>query len=498
MITEEQYYQTIERDKTRYSGNERGYRLVLIPNINLTESGNDSDAVEFDVVDSIDVTSTSSITTYPLVNGDVVADHMIRQPVSLTVSGKFALLGSRTTNFSGSSNDRLRNIQDYFENLKNSGTLCKLVVRSRVDGVERFKERNCVVLKSIRWGEFQSSLSFTFTFDEIMLINVEDFDSSNEELWNIDPNIPAITDGVSRSFTDEVVSKVDVMISLLQTAISYGIMTQEFADKYINDSKLIDELDSSQFKDVGWSQYTATIVGTAIGGAAIITAGLVTGAVVGGPVGFVVGLVGGIIGAIAWAVGYGATQDVKYAQEQFSLTLDDYKNSQLVDEFDAFASEVFQEIDILNEFNQFFRFTSNEAQECLLTISNDYYVFVISKNNVTEDWELIIEDVEGNDVGGGKIVMKSKALPGLDEVSESSHILRSRGEGAFIYLYVDKVAGIKDNKALTERERNIQLEEAYKDITNYGIIVSAADGTKSSLLNIGDKIVQIVENSLKR
>lgn len=497
MVTELQYYQTIERDKTRYSGNESGYRLVLIPNVNLTETGSDTDAIEFDVVDSIDVTSTSDLTTYPLVNGDVVADHMIRQPISLTVSGKFALLGSRTTNFSGSSNDRLHNIQDYFENLKNSGTLCKLVVRSRVDGVERFKERNCVVLTSIRWGELQSSLIFTFTFNEIMLINVEDFDSSNEELWNVDPNVPAITDGVSRSFTDEVISKADVMVAVLQTAISYGIMTPEFAEKYINDSKLIDELDSSQLNGVTRNQYmTTALFGTAAGiyGAAGIAAGLILG----GPVGWVVGIFGLIIAGIGIGVAYAASQDYKYAREQFSLSLDDYKNSQLVDEFDAFTSEVFQEIDILNEFNQFFRFTSNEAQECLLTISNDYYVFVISKNNVTENWELIIEDIEGNDVGGGRVVMKSKALSGLDEVSESSHIFRSKGEGAFIYLYIDKIAGIRDNTALTENERNTQIEAAYKDITNYGIIVSAADGTKSSLLNVGDKIVELVENAFKR
>ena len=50
----------------------------------LKKVDSDNSPIEFDIVNSKTVESSSRITTYPMVNGDTVADHMIREPVSIS------------------------------------------------------------------------------------------------------------------------------------------------------------------------------------------------------------------------------------------------------------------------------------------------------------------------------------------------------------------------------------------------------------------------------
>ena len=51
----------------------------------------------FDYVSDNSTSLSSDLTTHPMVNGDMVADHMFKQPLTVTYSGKFSLYGNKRT-----------------------------------------------------------------------------------------------------------------------------------------------------------------------------------------------------------------------------------------------------------------------------------------------------------------------------------------------------------------------------------------------------------------
>ena len=93
---------------------DNSYRLVLQCTMD-----NEDYAVEFDNIENENVNDTSDITNHPLVSGDIIADHMYRLPVNMTVTGTFSLYGNRPTIYAGNYNDRLTNIEAFFTRVKN-------------------------------------------------------------------------------------------------------------------------------------------------------------------------------------------------------------------------------------------------------------------------------------------------------------------------------------------------------------------------------------------
>ena len=64
---------------------DNSYRVVIE-----TELDDQELFIEFDKVDDTDISSESDITTHPLVNGDTIADHMYRTPVTMSINGSFS------------------------------------------------------------------------------------------------------------------------------------------------------------------------------------------------------------------------------------------------------------------------------------------------------------------------------------------------------------------------------------------------------------------------
>lgn len=481
-------YKEIKAAKNNSNKATDGYRFVMMPDFNLNDDVEEDEVIEFDTIMGVSSNSASNITQYPLVNGDIVADHMTRQPITLTISGTFSLIGNKPTLFTGDSNDRLTNIETYFENIKNRGTLSTIVMRSRKNNIERFTRKRGMALTDIRWNYSQISLGYSFTFKEVLLINVDEFEEPPEEML-IDENIPAITDGESFSFTDEFVDPDQIYLTMLLILIREGIVDSDFLAYYQSNSPLYKEVIQ---RATGNPMTEGEIYGlsAAIGlGTGVLVGSLVVAFGASGPVGWIAGAV---VGVIAGLIALAGLFDRKYKIEEFRLASSDLQNMNEVRRLDNMNSELFREIHILDEASQFFKFPTDGAQECLLYINNNYYVFNTVRNNTTNEWELTVVGADKYEYVN-KISMKANALKSLADVSNESHLFRTDGGGWYIYLYIDNLYEIENNTALSETERNTQINECYSKTSNYGIIVSQA-----ILTDFNDKLTQIIENALRR
>lgn len=146
-----QYYATITFDDTNYGGMK---------------------CVSLDCINDITVNSQSQITQFPLVSGKISADHIIQQPRTVTMSGKFG----RNASYSGTNTtieETFKNIQRLFERIKNQGYLCTIQkVHRETTDFETFDELKNMVLTSITWTEQNNTMNFNFTFTEVLLVSV--------------------------------------------------------------------------------------------------------------------------------------------------------------------------------------------------------------------------------------------------------------------------------------------------------------------------------------
>ncbi len=126
------------------------------------------------------ITSSAEIAQQPLQSGKVMSDHMYSLPDTYTISGTFSLYGNTHDDYDdfegvGSSTDRLTNIENVFEYIKDNGLLCNLIMldTSNEKGSVRFKERNNMALKSITWKEKLASVDYSLNFVEILTVDMQ-------------------------------------------------------------------------------------------------------------------------------------------------------------------------------------------------------------------------------------------------------------------------------------------------------------------------------------
>lgn len=435
---------------------------------------------EFDLINSVTVTSTSELTEHPLVNGDMIADHMYRMPASVSVSGKFALQGKLRYPYNGAG-ERLANIETIFERIKNEGILCKLMTIKGVgDTNARFKERDNMALTNISWTEKGNTLEFNFTFNEVIMADTQEVE------YNVDvtdPNLPAISDASSLDFTDTLLdwNKIDEII--VKQLYNVGILDSDFLQFAIDTAK---------------NAVTASAIGAVIGvGAVVIGLKVLVGigvAISSIPVaGWITGAVVVAVSAIAAAF-ISVFKSIKkknaqkeYQIEQFKLYQNDRQNQQEVERFANYLGKVHQNLEYLEDVLQVYAPTATTNQECLLYVDDAYYIFRFMLNNTTNKYTLTIMDIEEkvyatcNDIEGA-------ALASIAECTHSNCLFRTPGSGFYIYLINSKLQAAIDNN-LSEKEIN----KMKTDLTNYWILVSQID-----MEDFNNMLSDIVINAMKK
>ena len=135
--------------------------------------GYDRQSIYLDQVDNITINATSDLTTHPMLNGDLVSDHIIKKPITVTFGGAFSTNGSTRSD--------LIQKQTLFENIKNNGWFCHISKINRNTNKPCFIKRNNLVLTSIQWTEGINYVTYSFTFNQVFVINEIGYSKANVE-----------------------------------------------------------------------------------------------------------------------------------------------------------------------------------------------------------------------------------------------------------------------------------------------------------------------------
>jgi len=476
-----------------------GYRLVLTPHFeqsaNMTEEEHEmidrlNEPIEFDLITEQSITATSEITQYPTITGGTIADHMIRQATTMTVGGVFSLHGNKPTSFVGV-DDRLTNIQSFFEKIKDEGILCTLTTIDRASNSKyRFKTRESMALTSITWQENQSSMTFSFTFTEALRVDmiqpVPDY---------TDENVPAITDPSTLNFTDEFLDPEEITKIVVQQLQEVKLLDDDFA------------LWVSQNVDTIRQIATITMIVAVVVGAKVLST-MITTAIAASVLGLATNPVGWIIGATAFAIGAIAaffvwlckSNAIKKAEEEYGIKAfrksdSDEENEQTTERLCSYIGQVNQNLEALNNVIQVFALQANIEQECMLYVGSKYYIFAFTKNNTqTENkqttWKLNIAFSDREDTKDIPDVC-SAALDNIKDCTLDNMILKT-DDGIWIYLINNKLYEVENATYNSQAERDKAIQDCKSDLTSYVILCS-----KTDMPAFCDKLKDVVIEAMK-
>jgi len=393
-----------------------------------------SQYIGIDYVDDdarIDISST--ITSHPLVNGDVVSDHMYKNQGNYEFNGTFSLLGNKkgityitedeketVLDYSPDIHSRLSMIENLFERINKEGILCSIVRRSQDGDQIRFLARDNMALTQITWIEHQYSVDFNFKFVEALTAIVEE-DVYNVKSEDEDEDLPILSDIEYADVSETIIDKNEIKEGLIENL------------KIITDKAALMK-----------NQYA------------------IAGKFFGMPV---------FIKPKDW------WEENKYQNKLNRLA----KISD--DQLDELTNIILDKFNELENHLTLLKFNQNENQQILITIDNISYCFTVtraSKNseyvlNVSYITDKGIETVEKS-VGN----LKQYAINSLSSCFEDTLLFETK-EKTQVYI-VDFFSAQTKTSTVASR----------KDLTNFGILISTVD-----LFNYNNIFTSIIEESIK-
>ena len=357
------------------------------------------------------VTANSHIVTQPLQNGDTMADHMYRDPVSFSMKGKFALNGRNWNNDSynilSNSGDRLASVQWVFEYIKNAGLLCTITtVATDVDVPDnvyyetddkgsdvlignitpsktRFLTRNNMALTGINWTEKQNVLDFSFTFTEVIMIDTEEF-----EVDYSDEDLPNLMYPKAQSIGTAMFESGKLPEYIIKVLKDHGYITNEFF-KWCADTG----------EDIGIIMKTVIVIGIAAGiivGAVAVTAAIggiaATASALGSaalifPVGTIVAAAAA--GIIATVAGIAAIINHHEKEQKKKLAFDaaNGKGPESMRRLQNLIFDVEKAVNKMSGNITIYNFSSDEDQTVCISIGGRYYFLTITSLNSYPYWK---------------------------------------------------------------------------------------------------------------
>lgn len=345
--------------------------------INYQFSGEKSTSIILDTVDDVDVGKSTTITSQPMVNGDEVSDHMFRKGATLSIRGTCSLNGSfsqgKIVDANGS---RLANFESLFERIQNEAVRCTIYkIQVGTNNDVRFLHRENMVLESVQWKEKINSVNFTLSFKQILVADAVELDVDVDDAY-----LPNVTEPKTLSFTESLIDyeKIDAAVC--------DILEQE-------------SLWTSGFKTFLAGYGEAALKAAILGVAAGIIAGVLV-ALNTTPIGWVLTTVGlaiaaevilikGIVDAITEAI-----RKRKYAVETFKFYNNPNKDNEELERFADFIGGIHEEFKELDKSLHVYQVSANEPQEVMLSVYDDYYNFVFTKNNTNGHYSLSLSNID--------------------------------------------------------------------------------------------------------
>ena len=424
-----------------------------------------------DTVNDTQVDCNSTITTHPISSGDYVADHMYDDPDSVSINGTFSLNGNKGIVIDAAGG-RLDNVEKIFEDIKRLGVLCDAVkvhiVQNGTTSQQeaRFKVRENLVLRNIVWTEGINSLKYSFNFTQVLLVEAQSFEVDEDDRF-----LPNVTEPQTLNFTDTLIDWNQLDATIVKVLADSELLTANFLN---------------MLQSMGHAAI-ATMVGAALG--AIIVAAMTYYAVTTGILSAVLTTsaaisatgVGAIVGAaivVTTAIVVGIVKlvkDYKYRIKPFKKYLSDKKNNKEVRRFGDLIGTLHDNLSILNNAIKVYAVSSNEPQECMLSLDDNYFIFTFTKNNTNGRYGLAVENFD---------LMQTAVKPditgsptNIGQLRSDNCLFRTSSSGLYVYL----VYAGEDS----EEEKN--------KLTNYYIMTSSI-----KMEDYNQAVTDIIKNAITR
>lgn len=369
-----------------------------------------------DTVEATGVDSTSTITQHPTVFGTPIADHMYRNPVTVSLTGTFSLNGKKGIVIEHG-HGSLRRVEEMFEELKNKGVDCTItkITTDNHDSAQ-FAIRTHMVLQSIHWVENVNTVDFSFTFQEVLVADVVEADVDPDDRF-----APNINYAKAANFSDTLLD---------------WVMVDELVIKQLWDFELI----AKEFLELLGTMTAGALIGLAIGTAValalantLLALGLAASAIpiVGLVVAAVVAIAAGVFAIFKWF------KKQAYRVKAFKYYKNGKKRDNEIKRFADFYESMHNKIRALDGVVKVYTINENGPQETILSIGGNYYIFNFEKHNTSQGgndyaYSLKVTDINDNLVSNVNTNYAIESF--MDGTPDNCIIKASAAGGNYVYL----------------------------------------------------------------
>lgn len=396
------------------------FRTIIGCNFRQYETGTFSPDryLVLDTQEEKSITAESTIAQQPLQSGDTMSDHMYRNPTIYNISGQFSLNGKNWDDDSYNfmeKGDRLTNIQEVFEYIKNNGILCTLTTIDEDDvtstgGIttvkdnakSRFKVRPNMALTSITWSERQNTVKYQFKFVEVIMVEKQEYEElSDEERESL--GLPYVTSPQGSSLGTVLADTGQLTETVIRSLYDHGYIERNFFESLChNIGELVkSELLASAIMSVGaavaiitWQIARAITVGfmsaalnLGATSVAVSTGIFPIGTIIAGVAIMVVGLVVGIKNLLEKHERE-RKQRIAFKLINGSPEQDTQRLLNLLDNIEVAVNKVKSNLTI-------YTINSNKRQIVTINLAGEYYLIEFDQN-FSGEWRAKVTDMEGN------------------------------------------------------------------------------------------------------
>lgn len=339
----------------------------------------DTQNLVLDNVSDTNFSLSSTITEHPIINGDIVADHMYDNPATMTIEGDF-----------DESVMSFEKIQKIFEDLKTFGIPLRITKQKLgSDSKAMFQTRENMVLRSISWGEKISTMHFNFSFHQILVVDVvEETEFVDDEL------APLTTDLKTLNFTD----------LYLDTDLLKAQVLQVLRDEDLIDGKMLESFSSFYWGSVKF--FTELVARS--------------------------NPIANIILSIRDFIKFIKKKRAKY---NFKWSLSKKKNQQRMADLEQFLNEVANAVKQLNTKIRLNALVENRPQSCYFTIGEQFCYFRFMTETTVEDGQKYVIDAiveDGKDTQIVAAVSISSALISITDCNSDTALCKVGNESMWL------------------------------------------------------------------
>lgn len=368
--------------------------------VNIEFTLDDEDySVILDSIDDTNYTEKSTITSSPVVDGYAIADHMYRDPADITLSGSL-IVSSKSGQSQATFTSSLSGIEEFFRRIKNEAIICKITKISSTNKQFRFMTHKNCVLESISFTEKINSLHYSFSFREVMFATIEVDEPSQDDRFL--PDVSVLQPS-----------------SFVQSTINWNEV-----DGILNTALLNNDLMKVTFlQGLSGAKSGATFI---LGGTVAIGVGLA--AIPGVNVVAAVGVGVALLGVGIYSLVSSIVENQKFTIKAF----EDYEEDK--DRYEEFVGTIHNTLKELDNNISVYELNSDNAQECVLLIDDQYYEFDFSKQNLSDnEFSLTIRNVDGTIEKVINNVLNS-ALVSLLDCSSLNCLYKTPNSEKYVYL----------------------------------------------------------------